>query len=82
LPREAFQDVDEIAPGMQFHADIGAGLQVITILQIDGDGIVIDGNHPLAGETLTFVVEITEVRPASAEELRHGHVHGPGCHHH
>lgn len=82
LPREAFQDLDEVAPGMQFHADIGFGPQIITILQIDGDGIVVDGNHQLAGETLTFEVEITEVRPASAEELSHGHVHGPGCHHH
>jgi FKBP-type peptidyl-prolyl cis-trans isomerase SlyD len=82
LPREAFQDIDDVAPGMQFHADIGFGPQVITILHIDGDGIVVDGNHPLAGEALTFDVEITGVRAASAEELSHGHVHGPGCHHH
>lgn len=82
LPRQAFQNLDDVEPGMQFHADIGFGPQIITILQIDEDGVVVDGNHQLAGETLTFDVEITEVRPATAEEISHGHVHGPGGHHH
>jgi FKBP-type peptidyl-prolyl cis-trans isomerase SlyD len=83
LPREVFEGLDEeVAPGMQFHADIGFGPQIITVLHIDGNGIVVDGNHQLAGEVLTFDVQVTEVRPASAEELSHGHVHGPGCNHH
>ena len=43
---------------------------------------VLDGNHPLAGEHLNFEVEITEIREATQEELEHGHVHGPGGHHH
>jgi FKBP-type peptidyl-prolyl cis-trans isomerase SlyD len=51
------------------------------VTKIEGDDITIDGNHPLAGEDLTFVVEIIEVRPATADELAHGHVHGDGCHH-
>jgi FKBP-type peptidyl-prolyl cis-trans isomerase SlyD len=42
----------------------------------------IDGNHPLAGQTLHFDIQVTDVREASAEELAHGHVHGPGGHHH
>ena len=82
LPREAFDGIDEVAPGMQFHADIGFGPQIITILNIDANGIAVDGNHPLAGEALTFDVEITGVRSATAEELTHGHVHGPECNHH
>ncbi|MGR8935589.1 MAG: FKBP-type peptidyl-prolyl cis-trans isomerase [Gammaproteobacteria bacterium] len=82
LPRAAFQNMEDVEAGMQFHADIGFGPQIITILQIDAEGVVVDGNHQLAGEALTFDVEITGVRPASAEELSHGHVHGPGCHHH
>jgi FKBP-type peptidyl-prolyl cis-trans isomerase SlyD len=43
---------------------------------------VIDANHPLAGQTLHFAVEVLGVRAATAEELAHGHVHGPGGHHH
>jgi FKBP-type peptidyl-prolyl cis-trans isomerase SlyD len=49
---------------------------------VTSETITVDGNHPLAGQTLHFDVQITEVRAASAEELAHGHVHGPGGHHH
>ena len=52
------------------------------IKSIDADSVTVDGNHPLAGETLHFEIEVTDVREASAEELQHGHVHGPGGHHH
>jgi FKBP-type peptidyl-prolyl cis-trans isomerase SlyD len=44
--------------------------------------VTVDGNHPLAGETLNFAVEVTEVREASDEEKEHGHVHGPEGHDH
>ena len=44
--------------------------------------MTLDGNHPLAGATLHFDVTVQEVRDASQEELDHGHVHGPGGHHH
>lgn len=82
IPREMFEGVDVLEVGMQFHADVSSGPGVVTIVEIDGDDITIDGNHPLAGVPLTFNVEIIEIRPASAEELDHGHVHGPGGHHH
>ena len=49
---------------------------------VDDNKVHIDGNHPLAGQTLHFNVEVTDVREASAEELQHGHVHGAGGHHH
>ena len=52
------------------------------VTAIGGDTVTIDLNHPLAGETLNFAVEIVEVRDASAEELEHGHPHGPGGHQH
>ena len=66
---------------MQFHADVSSGSGIVTVVHIDGDNITIDGNHPLAGVALTFDVEVVDVRPATAEELSHGHIHGEGCHH-
>lgn len=82
VPREAFEGVDEVLPGMQFQAQTDAGPRLFTITEVEGDNVTVDGNHPLAGATLHFDVEITEVREASAEELSHGHVHGPGGHQH
>jgi FKBP-type peptidyl-prolyl cis-trans isomerase SlyD len=72
-----------VQPGMQFHAQTSGGhTRVVTVTRIVGDMVMVDGNHPLAGENLNFDVEVTEVREASGEELEHGHVHGPGGHHH
>lgn len=71
----------EVEVGMQFHADVSHGSGIITITEIQGDDVTIDGNHPLAGETLNFDVEVVEVRPATADEISHGHIHGAGCHH-
>ncbi len=53
-----------------------------TITEIRPDAVVMDFNHPLAGKNLHFSGRVIEVRDASAEELAHGHVHGPGGHHH
>jgi FKBP-type peptidyl-prolyl cis-trans isomerase SlyD len=82
VPRRAFGGAD-VKPGTQFHAQTSQGqTRVVTVMHVQGDMVTVDGNHPLAGENLNFDVEITEVRDASAEELEHGHVHGPGGHHH
>lgn len=80
VSRKMFDGMD-IEVGMQFHADVSHGPGIITITEIDGDDITVDGNHPLAGEALTFDVEVVDVRPASADEISHGHIHGAGCHH-
>ena len=82
LPRDSFEGVDKIEEGMTFHAHGPDGSRVITVVGFEGDDVSVDGNHPLAGETLFFDVNIVEVREATAEELDHGHVHGPGGHHH
>ena len=83
VPRRAFGGVADVQPGMQFHAQSSGGhTRVVTVTHVQGDMVTVDGNHPLAGTPLNFEVEITEVREATAEELEHGHVHGPGGHHH
>ena len=56
--------------------------QAVTVTQIQGDMVTLDGNHPLAGKNLNFDIEITDVRVATEEELEHGHVHAAGDHHH
>lgn len=82
VPREAFQGVDEILPGMQFHGQSPEGLRLFTVMDVAGDEVILDGNHPMAGITLNFDVEVAGIRDATPEELDHGHVHGPGGHHH
>lgn len=83
LSRAMFEGVDELEVGMQFHASgPDGGMQIVTIRDIDGDDVTVDGNHPLAGQRLNFQVKVVSVRDASAEEVAHGHVHGEGGHHH
>ena len=82
IPRDAFHGVESIEPGMQFEAQGGQGPQLVTVTHVDSVGVTVDGNHPLAGETLHFAIEVAGVRAASEEELQHGHVHGVGGHHH
>ncbi|MFN8260882.1 MAG: FKBP-type peptidyl-prolyl cis-trans isomerase [Chitinophagales bacterium] len=52
------------------------------VCEITPEAVIMDFNHPMAGKELNFTVTVAEVRPATAEELAHGHVHGPGGHHH
>lgn len=82
VPRNLFQGVDQVEPGMQFQAQTGQGMQVVTVRDVDDESVTIDANHALAGETLHFDVTVKDVRDASEEELAHGHVHGPGGHEH
>ena len=72
----------DIKVGDMFEVGEGDNFSPVTITAINGEEVTLDGNHPLAGEDLTFAVEIVEKRPATKEELAHGHVHGAGgCHH-
>lgn len=82
VPKSAFPGVSEILPGMQFRAEASDGVQLVTVLGVEGDNVTLDGNHPMAGLTLNFDVEVTDVRDATAVEIDHGHVHGAGGHHH
>jgi FKBP-type peptidyl-prolyl cis-trans isomerase SlyD len=64
---------------MQFSTNQGG---VVTVTEVGLNEITVDANHPLAGVELNFTVEVVEVREATSDELSHGHVHGPGGHHH
>lgn len=76
IDRNMFQGVEKIEPGMAFTAEGPQGKQQVTVTEVDGDEVTIDANHPLAGKTLHFDVEVVDVRDATEEELEHGHVHG------
>ncbi len=82
IERSKIQGVPNLKEGMQLQASGGAGAQVVTVKKIAGEEVTLDANHPLAGENLNFDVTVREVRDATAEEVSHGHVHGPGGHHH
>ncbi len=81
VARNAFQGVEEIQEGMQFQAQTPTGPQLITVTEVKGEEVIIDANHPLAGETLDFDIEVVNVRDATKEELDHGHVHTAEEHH-
>jgi len=70
----------ELRVGDQFQTDSDPFAPVVTIAGIDGDEVLLDANHPLAGVDLTFEVEILSVRAATEAELSHGHVHGADGH--
>lgn len=82
IPKSQFQNADRMKVGMQFQINSQGGPMILTVVEIKENDLVVDGNSPLAGQTLHFDVEITDVRKATDEELEHGHVHGPGGHHH
>lgn len=70
-------------PGMQIFAESPEGETMpLWITEVGDQEVTLDANHPLSGMLLNFAVVVRDVRVASAEELEHGHVHGPGGHHH
>lgn len=80
--RNQFPPDAELSVGMRFAADVGGDQPIVfTIVSLQGEEIGLDGNHPLAGETLNFDVEVLGIREATAEERSHGHAHGPDGHH-
>ncbi|NMG35164.1 peptidylprolyl isomerase [Azoarcus sp. TTM-91] len=97
-PEDAFGDYDEelvlvedaklfpenIEVGMSFErvTDDGEEEILYRVTDIAEGKVVVDGNHPLAGVALVFDITVAEVRAATSEEITHGHVHGPGGHHH
>ena len=77
IPIGMFGDIAP-EPGMTLMSDVGP----FNVVSVEGETVTVDFNHKLAGEALQFSVEVVDVREATAEELDHGHAHGPGGHHH
>lgn len=69
-------------PGMVVEVNTKQGPQSVVVVKAGLKTLDVDTNHPLAGKTLVFNIEVADVRAASAEEIDHGHVHGEGGHHH
>ena len=78
VPRDNFQGVEDIQPGMQFQSEAGGQVMLVTVTEVNDKEVTVDANHPLAGKRLTFEVEIQEVRAATEDEINHGHAHGVG----
>jgi FKBP-type peptidyl-prolyl cis-trans isomerase SlyD len=82
VPRAKFPPGAEITVGMIVQAQGTGGSHDVTVVAVDDKIVTVDANHRLAGMTLSFDVKVLEVRPATADELKHGHVHGKGGHEH
>lgn len=73
----------DVQVGSYLQLEVGDGRQkVVRVTKISDDTVTLDGNHPLAGQALVFDIEMVSIRPATTEEMAHGHAHGPGGHNH
>lgn len=83
FPIDVIDDVEQLEEGMQLETEDEDGEpMIVTVTSFNDKEVTLDANHPLAGMTLDFRVKILDVRDATVEEIRHGHVHGAGGHHH
>ena len=78
VPAKHFGEGRRLKPGQLVILNTQQGPRQVTVLKVGRFNIDVDANHPLAGQSLTFDVEVTDVRDATEEEVSHGHVHGPG----
>ena len=82
VPLKRLKGIGKISVGQILNLQTDKGQVQVTVLKVGRFNVDVDGNHPLAGQQLTFDVEIADIREASKEELEHRHVHGPGGHQH
>jgi FKBP-type peptidyl-prolyl cis-trans isomerase SlyD len=83
VPKDKLPNTEGLEEGDQFQANGPNGeMLLFRVIEIAGETVKLDGNHPLAGEDLVFDVEVMGIRNATAEEIAHGHAHGEGGHHH
>ena len=83
VPKKYFEDGDKLRPGMSAVLQTReSGARMVVVQKIGSSVIDVDLNHPLAGKTLVFDVEVTDIRDATPEEIAHRHAHGAGGHEH
>ena len=82
VPMKHLSFKGKLRPGATVQLNTKEGMRAVTVVKAGRHTADIDTNHPLAGQTLVFDIEVMETRSATAEELTHGHAHGPGGHHH
>jgi len=82
VPKKYLRDAANLRPGMRTLVQTSQGQRMAVVLKVGMSVVDLDMNHPMAGKTLSFDIEVVDVRAASEEELAHGHVHGPGGHQH
>ncbi|MGK0446201.1 MAG: FKBP-type peptidyl-prolyl cis-trans isomerase SlyD [Bermanella sp.] len=82
IPIKHLATKGKLQKGQAVKVNTDKGMRDVTIVKVGKFNVDVDTNHPLAGLTITFDVSVEQVRPAEAEELAHGHVHGVGGHHH
>jgi FKBP-type peptidyl-prolyl cis-trans isomerase SlyD len=82
VPLEALKDLEKIEVGVVLTANTENGPANLQIIEVGETEVTVDANHPLAGRTLIFDLSVEAIRDATAEELEHGHAHGPEGHHH
>ena len=82
VPKKYFRDGARLRAGDTAVVSTKNGPRMVTVLKVGMSVVDVDLNHPMAGKTLAFAIEVVDVRAASAEELEHHHVHGEGGHEH
>ena len=82
IPKDQLEKPEEMQVGMHIELESEEGIIPALVTQVNADSIVVDGNHPYAGKSITFDIKVTAIRDATAEELAHGHAHGAHGHHH
>ena len=82
VPLKHIQAHGRLQPGMVVAVQTEHGARQVTVSKVGKFNVDVDTNHPLAGRTLSFEIEVLDVRAASEEEIAHGHAHGAGGHHH
>ncbi|MDB6061445.1 MAG: FKBP-type peptidyl-prolyl cis-trans isomerase [Verrucomicrobiaceae bacterium] len=82
VPAKYLKGAGKLKPGQAVQLQTKDGPMLVTVIKVGKFSVDVDTNHPLAGRTLQYAIDIADVRAASDEEKAHGHAHGVGGHHH